>query len=150
MNEKTILENEMQLILPAKSENESPARAMLGAFLAQMNPTLEELADLKCVLSEAVTNAIVHAYRERVESEKQKVYIRVMCYRDRRVKIIVRDTGCGIADIAMARTPLFTTDPQHERSGMGFAVMETFTDRMSVVSKPGHGTKVTLWKQLKN
>ena len=143
------IENEMHLILPAKSENESISRAVVGAFLAQANPTLEELADLKCVVSEAVTNVIVHAYRG-YHQEDRKLYIRVICYRGRLVKIIVRDKGCGIADIEAARAPLFTTDPEHERSGMGFAVMENFTDKMTVLSKLGQGTKVTLWKQLKD
>ena len=141
--------NEMNLVIPAISQNEATARAMLGAFVAQLNPTLEELADLKCVLSEAVTNGIVHAYRFREGERVGNLYIRVACYRDRRVKIIVRDMGCGIADIAAAREPLFTTDPENERSGMGFSVMENFTDKMLVSSKVGCGTKVTLWKQLK-
>ena len=142
--------NEMQLVLPAISQNESVSRAMIGAFVAQLNPTLEELADLKCVLSEAVTNGIIHAYRHLTGEARGNLYIRVSCYRDRRVKIVVRDTGCGIPDIKAAREPLFTTDPENERSGMGFAVMENFTDKMSVSSKVGCGTKVTLWKQLKN
>lgn len=143
------IQNQMNVVLPAKSENEAVARAVVGAFVAQMNPTLEELADIKCVVSEAVTNGIVHAYRDRSFGEKGQLYIRVTCYRNRQVKITVRDCGCGIADIAKAREPLFTTDPANERSGMGFSVMENFTDKMTVSSKVGCGTKVVLWKQLK-
>ena len=142
------IQNQIELVFPAISQNEGAARAMVGAFLAQQNPTLEELADLKCILSEAVTNAIVHAYREKEKREECKVYIRVICYRDRWVKIIVRDKGCGIPDVEAARVPLFTTDPENERSGMGFAVMENFSHRMSVWSKVGGGTRITLWKHL--
>ena len=150
MKKHTKIQNEMKLTLPALSENEGICRAMVGAFLSQMNPTLEELADLKCALSEAVTNCIVHAYRHTDGERVGDIYIRVTCDRSRHVKIIVRDCGCGIADIALAKAPLFTTDPEGERSGMGFAVMENFTDRLRVASKPGYGTKITLEKQLKN
>ena len=121
--------------------------AMVGAFLSQLNPTLEELADVKCAVSEAFTNAVVHAYRAE-NKEIGEVYIALTSDRSGRVKIIVRDRGCGIPDIALARTPLFTTDPDGERSGMGFAVMESFCDRVLVWSQPGRGTKVTLLKSL--
>ena len=139
--------NECKITLPALSVNEGICRAMVGAFLSQMNPTLEELADVKCAVSEAFTNAVVHAYRAQGD-EIGEVYIALTSDRSGRVKIIVRDRGCGISDIALARTPLFTTDPDGERSGMGFAVMESFCDRVLVWSKPGYGTKVTLFKTL--
>ena len=139
--------NECKITLPALSVNEGICRAMVGAFLSQMNPTLEELADVKCAVSEAFTNAVVHAYRAQGD-EIGEVYIALTSDRSGRVKIIVRDRGCGISDIALARTPLFTTDPDGERSGMGFAVMESFCDRVLVWSRPGHGTKVTLLKTL--
>lgn len=139
--------NECKITLPALSVNEGICRAMVGAFLSQMNPTLEELADVKCAVSEAFTNAVVHAYRAQGD-EIGEVYIALTSDRSGRVKIIVRDRGCGISDIALARTPLFTTDPDGERSGMGFAVMESFCDRVLVWSKPRHGTKVTLFKTL--
>ena len=141
--------NEMKLALPAVGENEGICRAMVGAFVSRMNPTIEELADIKCAVSEAVTNCIVHAYRDSAAPEFGEIYILVTCYRDGRVKITVRDNGCGIADIAAARTPLFTTAPGEERSGMGFSVMENFTDRLTVSSKVGHGTKVTMVKKLR-
>ena len=139
--------NECKITLPALSVNEGICRAMVGAFLSQLNPTLEELADVKCAVSEAFTNAVVHAYRAQGDKIGE-VYIALTSDRSGRVKIIVRDRGCGISDIALARTPLFTTDPDGERSGMGFAVMESFCDRVLVWSKPGHGTKVTLFKTL--
>ena len=144
---KNNVTNELKFCLPARGENEAVARAMVAAFAAQLNPTIAELADVKCIVSEAVTNAIVHAYRDRAGGGE--VYITVTCFRDRRVKITVKDTGCGIEDVEQARRPLYTGHPEEERSGMGFAVMENFSDRMSVVSKPAHGTKVTLWKYLR-
>ena len=139
--------NECKITLPALSVNEGICRAMVGAFLSQLNPTLEELADVKCAVSEAFTNAVVHAYKAETD-EVGDVYIALTSDRARRVKITVRDHGCGIADIALAMTPLFTTDPDGERSGMGFAVMESFCDRVKVWSRAGRGTKVTLQKTL--
>lgn len=143
--------NEMKVVLPAISANESICRALVGAFVAQLNPTIEQLADIKCAVSEAVTNCIVHAYRSDKSSSDADygdIYISVTCYCDRRVKITVRDEGCGIPDIEAARAPLFTTDTAGERSGMGFAVMENFCDKLSVASRVGHGTKITLVKYL--
>ncbi|MBO5790829.1 MAG: anti-sigma F factor [Clostridia bacterium] len=147
MKKSSLLLNECKITLPALSVNESICRAMVGAFLSQLNPTIEELADVKCAVSEAFTNAVVHAYKGK-EDEIGDVYIALTSDRKRRVKITVRDQGCGIADIALAMTPLFTTDPDGERSGMGFAVMESFCDRVSVWSRAGRGTKVTLLKTL--
>ena len=136
--------NELKFTLPALSVNEGVARAVVGAFCAQLNPTVEEIADLKCAVSEAVTNAIVHAYR----GEGGLIYISVSLYADRSIAVTVRDHGCGIPDVALARQPLYTTNTDGERSGMGFSVMETFTDRLTVVSRPGRGTRVNMKKRL--
>ncbi len=141
---KRVTINRMKLHLPAISANESVCRAVVAAFIAQLDPAIEELADIKCAVSEAVTNAVVHAYFCRGGD----LYITVTLYADRTVKIEVRDKGCGIPDVKQARTPLFTTDTDGERSGMGFSVMETFCDRVSVHSRVGHGTRVTMLKKL--
>ena len=130
--------------------NEGAARATVGAFLLQMDPTLEDLSDLKCATSEAVTNAVVHGYRrDGDEKEEGEVYLSLAILPDRVVRVTVKDKGCGIEDVARARTPLFTTDPAGERSGMGFSVMEAFSDRLTVKSRPGKGTKVTFYKKMK-
>ncbi len=136
--------NEMKITLPALSVNEGVARALVGAFCAQLNPTLEEIADLKCAVSEAVTNCTVHAYR----GAGGPIYISVSLYDDRSITVTVRDRGCGIPDVALARQPLYTTNTDGERSGMGFSVMETFTDRLTVRSRVGVGTGVTMKKRL--
>ena len=132
----------MQLKLPALSANEGMARATVAAFCAQLDPGAIELADIKCAVSEAVTNCIVHAYRH----EDGIIYITVSLLEGRVAKIEIRDRGCGIEDVKEARQPLFTTDAAGERSGMGFTVMESFTDRISVSSKPEKGTKIVLYK----
>ena len=132
--------------------NEGVARAIVGAFLAQLDPTVEDLSDLRCAVSEAVTNAVVHGYGRQDgtdEAEDRRVGLSLSILPDRVVRITVRDKGCGIEDVERARTPLFTTDPAGERSGMGFSVMEAFSDRMTVRSRPGKGTKVTLYKKMK-
>ena len=134
--------NKMQLKLPALSANEGMARATVAAFCAQLDPSAIELADIKCAVSEAVTNCIVHAYRH----EDGLIYITVSLLEGRVAKIEIRDRGCGIEDVKEARQPLFTTDAAGERSGMGFTVMESFTDRISVTSKPEKGTKIVLYK----
>ncbi|MBR7095775.1 MAG: anti-sigma F factor [Clostridia bacterium] len=136
--------NEMKLTLPALSANEGAARAIVGAFCAQLDPTVEELSDLKCAVSEAVTNAIVHAYH----GMGGLIYISVALFEDRSITVVIRDRGCGIADVAQARQPLFTTGADGERSGMGFSVMETFTDCLTVRSRIGVGTRVTMKKCL--
>ena len=136
-------QNELNLTFLSRSSNESFARVAVAAFLAQLDPTIEELNDIKTAVSEAVTNCIVHAYKEQIS----KVYITVRVYGDRRVQIRVRDTGCGIDDIGQAMEPLFTT-AGGERAGLGFAVMQSFMDKLSVRSKPGKGTTVTMVKQL--
>lgn len=136
--------NRLTCTLPALSCNESVARSLVAAFLSLPDPTLEELADIRCAVSEAVTNAIVHGYR----GTTGEIYISVKLYDDRTVRIEIKDRGVGIADIEEARRPLFTTDASGERSGMGFAVMEAFTDRLRVFSTPGRGTRVVLEKRL--
>ena len=134
--------NKMQLKLPSLSANEGMARAAVAAFCAQLDPSGIELADIKCAVSEAVTNCIVHAYRNR----EGLIYITVSLLEGRVAKIEIRDRGCGIPDVKEARQPLFTTDAQSERSGMGFTVMESFTDKISVTSRVGYGTKITMYK----
>ncbi len=136
--------NEMKLQLPSYSINESMARAAVAAFCAQMDPNATEIADIKCAVSEAVTNCIVHAYRDTVGV----VYITVQLYSDRVVRIEIRDKGCGIENVSVARQPLYTTDAQGERSGMGFTVMESFCDKVRVRSTCGKGTTVILYKCL--
>ena len=143
-SKKAGLINEMRLQLPAISQNEAVARAAVAVFCTQAEPDTTELADIKCAVSEAVTNSIVHAYRHK----KGSVYITVSLFADRTVRITVEDKGCGIADIARAREPLFTTDAAGERSGMGFTVMENFMDRLYVSSHQGKGTTVVLVKHL--
>ena len=138
------VENEMRLILPSLSVNEGMARSAVSAFCAQLNPTAVELADIKCAVSEAVTNCIVHAYRETVG----EITLIVKLCEGRMVQIEIRDRGCGIEDVKRAREPLFTTDAEGERSGMGFTVMESFCDGVRVNSRVGRGTTVTLLKRL--
>ena len=134
--------NKMQLKLPALSANEGMARAAVAAFCAQLDPSGIELADIKCAVSEAVTNCIVHAYRH----SEGLIYITVSLLEGRVAKIEIRDRGCGIPDVKEARQPLFTSDAQSERSGMGFTVMESFTDKINVSSRVGSGTKITMYK----
>lgn len=134
--------NKMQLKLPSLSANEGMARAAVAAFCAQLDPSGVELADIKCAVSEAVTNCIVHAYRH----GEGLIYITVSLLEGRVAKIEIRDRGCGIPDVKEARQPLFTTDAQSERSGMGFTVMESFTDKISVSSRVDGGTKITMYK----
>ena len=136
--------NRMRLILPAVSVNEGIARAAIAAFCAQCDPGATELADVKCAVSEAVTNCIVHAYRER----EGEICITVRLIPGG-VRIAVRDRGCGIEDVQRAREPLFTTDAAGERSGMGFTVMESFMDKLTVRSAKGRGTLVILTKYFK-
>lgn len=138
--------NEMRLDFLAVSKNESFARLAISAFILPLNPTLEELADVKTAVSEAVTNAIVHGYRQ--ESATGTVRIHAFLFADNVLQVDVMDKGCGIADIALARTPFYTTADDEERSGMGFTVMESFMDSVAVKSAPGHGTTIRMTKQL--
>ena len=135
--------NEIKIKLPSLSVNEGVARSVCAAFCAQLDPTSTEIADVKCAVSEAVTNCIVHAYKDTVGI----IYITVRLCEGRLARIDIRDKGCGIEDVSLARQPLFTTDAENERSGMGFTVMESFCDKVRVTSKRGNGTNVTLIKQ---
>ena len=137
--------NSMYLVLPSYSVNEGIARGAVAAFCTQLNPTASELGDIKCALSEAVTNSIVHAYKDCIG----EIYITVDLLENSVVKIKIKDKGCGIEDVKCARTPLYTTDRAGERSGMGFTVMESFTDAMRVTSKREKGTCVVMYKQIK-
>ena len=139
--------NEMKLRLPAKSINESVCRAIISAFSAELNPTVEELGDLRCAVSEAVTNCIVHAYRYQTDNEGY-IYISARLYDTREITVEISDNGCGIADVEAARAPMYTTGGDG-RCGMGFLVMESFTDALSVKSKVGKGTTVLMRKILK-
>lgn len=135
--------NHMQLQFDAKSVNEGFARVAVAAFLTELNPTLDEIADIKTAVSEAVTNAIIHGYPD---GDGQ---VRLLCkIEGKEIFIMVEDEGVGIADVEKAKTPLFTTKPELERSGMGFAFMEAFMDEVQVASKPGKGTCVVMKKAL--
>lgn len=141
--------NEMELKLPAISINEAVSRSVVSAFAAELDPTVEELGDLRCAVSEAVTNCIVHAYKGRGDSDPGYIYISVRLYDTREVIIEITDTGCGIEDVELARRPHFTDGESGERCGMGFLVMESFTDYLSVKSHKGVGTTVLMRKNLK-
>ena len=138
--------NKIQIKLPALSVNESMARAAVAAFVSQLDPGVTEIADIKCAVSEAVTNAIVHGYRDTPETGSIAITVSILS--GRAVRIEIKDKGCGIPDVGQARQPLYTTDAAGERSGMGFTVMESFTDALKVASKVGQGTTVTMWKKL--
>lgn len=135
--------NSFRMVIDSKSVNESFARSAVASFVAQLDPTLDEISDIRMAVSEAVTNCIVHAYPESVG----KIYIQVSIIEDSKVKITVRDKGCGIIDVRQAMEPLFTT-LGGERAGLGFAVMESFTDKISVRSKLNKGTTVTMIKRI--
>ena len=138
-----MLENNVEVIFDAKSENESFARVVAAAFVTKLDPTLEEISDIKTAVSEAVTNCIVHGY----EGEEGKVYMD-LSLKDNEVTIKIKDDGVGIDNIHRAMEPLFTTKPELERSGMGFAFMEAFMDEIAVVSQPGVGTEVHMKKRV--
>ena len=132
----------------ARSINEGFARMVAMGFMMDMNPTVDELADVKTAVSEAVTNAIIHGYGE---DEAQVSKVKMTCLRSgQQLTIIVEDFGVGIADIEKAREPFYTTKPDMERSGMGFAFMETFMDEVEIWSKPGEGTRITMSKYISN
>ena len=135
--------NGVKFIFPAISENERTARAVVSAFLVQLDPTVEELADIRTAVSEAVTNAIVHGYRQK--SGDIELHIKLL--ENREIYLRIKDRGCGIADVEKAREPLYTTGGE-ERSGMGFTIMESFTDKMKVKTAVGKGTMVQLEKKL--
>lgn len=136
-------ENQMQITFPSKSVNEAFARAAVASFAAQLDPTLDELGDIKTAVSEAVTNCIVHAYPDRIGT----IVIRCRILDGNVLDLTVRDRGCGIEDIEQARRPMYTTGGL-ERSGMGFTIMESFMDKLKVRSTPGRGTTVTMEKRI--
>jgi len=141
--------NEMELVFDAKSENEGFARVAVAAFMTGMNPTLEEVSDVKTAVSEAVTNAIIHGYGFTNNEEGIKNKVRLHCsIQEKLLRISVEDKGVGIEDVIKAREPLFTTKPELERSGMGFAFMEAFMDSVQVYSVLGEGTRVVMEKTL--
>lgn len=136
--------NEMKLQIESRSVNESFARAAVAAFASQLDPTVEEISDIKTAVSEAVTNCIVHGYSQKVG----KIYIWARIYENGLFRVSIKDKGCGIENVKQAMEPLFTT-LGGERAGLGFAVMESFCDKIRVSSKPGKGTTVVLDKNLK-
>ncbi|PWM34736.1 MAG: anti-sigma F factor [Clostridiales bacterium] len=140
------MKNSMKLQFDSRSCNESFARTAIAAFAAQLDPTYDELSDIKTAVSEAVTNCIVHAYAERLNT----VYITASINDENLLTVKVRDRGCGIPDIKRAMEPLFTTDTAGERAGLGFAVMQSLCDKVRVRSTPGKGTTVTLIKKLES
>ena len=133
--------NEMNLNFLSRSCNEGFARTSIAAFVSQLDPTIDELADIKTAVSEAVTNCIVHGYKSGIG----KIYISSKIYDNGKIVIKIKDKGCGIPDVKQALEPLFTTGGS-ERSGLGFAVMQSFMDKIKVISKPEKGTSVTLQK----
>lgn len=135
--------NKMSIKLESRSVNEGFARQTVAAFVAQLDPTMEELNDIKTIVSEAVTNSIVHGYRDRLGY----ITVSVRLMENRIAEIKVKDSGCGIQDVEQARQPMFTTGDA-ERSGMGFTIMESFTDKLRVRSTVGRGTQVTLIKTI--
>ena len=135
--------NQMHLTFPAMSENEAFARMTAAAFAAQLNPTVEEITDIRTAVSEAVTNAIIHGYDSKPKLVYMDAYIE-----NNTIRIIIRDDGRGIEDVEQAMQPFYTSMPDADRSGMGFAVMQAFMDEVYVVSKPNDGTTVTLIKHI--
>ena len=136
--------NYIKLEFPSKSVNEGYARSAVAAFAAQLDPTMEELGDIRTAVSEAVTNAIVHAYPDSIGT----IWLKARIVDDDLLEITVRDKGRGIPDVDQAMQPLFTTGGE-ERSGMGFTIMESFTDRLKVRSSPGNGTAVTMTRRIR-
>ena len=134
----------MNMSFESRSSNEGFARSAAAAFIAQLDPTIGELNDIRTAVSEAVTNCVVHAYK----NEIGKITVNVKLLSDNSVIVRIHDSGCGIENIKQAMEPLFTTAPSEDRAGLGFAVMQSFTDKVSVRSKPGRGTTVTLKKAL--
>ena len=142
---RTVCSNYIKLEFPAKSANEGFARSAVAAFASQLDPTLDELGDIKTAVSEAVTNAIVHAY----PNEMGTVWLKARILDGDTLELTVKDKGRGIPDVKQAMEPLFTTGGE-ERSGMGFTIMESFTDRLQVRSKPGRGTVVSMKRKIRS
>ncbi|HBE13717.1 MAG TPA: anti-sigma F factor [Clostridiales bacterium] len=141
---KNPYKNQIKIEFDAVSQNEALARVIICGFLMELHPTVEELCDVKTALSEAVTNSIVHGYKD--QSGKIKLICRI--YNDKELYISVTDFGRGIEDISKAREPMFTTDRESERSGMGFTIMETFMDEFKVTSRVGKWTRIVMRKKI--
>jgi len=139
------MNNQIKIEMDARSENVSLARVVATAFITPLDPSVGEMSDIKTAVSEAVTNAIIHGY----DGKAGTVSMDLSC-NGREVTIVICDAGVGIEDVAGAREPLFTTKPEMERSGLGFTVMESFMDSVTVISTPGAGTRVTMSKKLEN
>ena len=140
--------NSFKTVLPAISRNEQFCRSIAVAFAAQCDPTVEEIADIKTIVSEAVTNCIVHAYRAETKESQKLIYITCELYEGGLLRFTVKDKGCGIADIEQAMEPLYTTDAENERSGMGLPIMKAFSDSFSIRSTVGKGTKIIFTKRI--
>ncbi|MDE5756927.1 MAG: anti-sigma F factor [Clostridia bacterium] len=138
--------NEFKLKLLSKTGNESFARSCVSAFCLELNPTLEEINDVKTAVSEAVTNCIVHAYNNSQEEKYIDLSVRI---ENGKVEIIIEDEGCGIDDVEQAIQPFYTTKPDQERSGMGFTLIKTFMDKVDIISQKDKGTKVIMQKEFK-
>ncbi|MBQ6077605.1 MAG: anti-sigma F factor [Clostridia bacterium] len=138
--------NEMEIRFLSLSGNEGFARAVASAFASQMNPSIEALSDIRTAVSEAVTNAIIHGYEQRDD----RLVCMQMTIDNDLLTVTVRDDGCGIDDIELARKPFYTSKPELERSGMGFSVMEAFMDTVSIVSEPHKGTTITMQKRIRH
>lgn len=136
--------NEMKMSFESRSCNESFARSSVAAFVSVLDPNVEEISDIKTAVSEAVTNSIVHGYKNKIGT----VYIHVKIFEGARISICIKDKGCGIPDIKKAMEPLYTTCETGERAGLGFSIMESFMDKIKVRSKPEKGTSVTLEKSI--
>ena len=143
---KRALVNQVKTSFPAKSINESLSRMIVSSIICQLDPTIDELSDVKTAVSEAVTNCIVHGYNNNGAGE---INLYVCYYDDGVVRIIIKDKGRGIEDIKKAMQPLYTTDSSGERTGMGFSIMQSFMDKIKVISKPGKGTTVIFDKKIK-
>ena len=142
---KNLYDNEMEVKFLSKSNNESFSRIVVAAFAAQLDPTIEELSDIKTAISEAVTNSIIHGYEER------QGIVKLICkIREKEVIIEISDTGKGIENVEIAKQPLYTTKPDLERSGMGFTIMESFMDDVEVESVLGLGTKISMRRKIKS
>ena len=147
-NMKKDIQNYFKITLPAKSANEAFSRSAISAFVAQLDPTIEELCDIKTAVSEAVTNCIVHAYKDITDEDKKTISILATANSKKLICIRIKDKGCGIENISNALQPMYSGSGSDERSGMGFSIMQCFTDSLTVKSKPGKGTTVTLKKYI--
>lgn len=138
------MNNKMELKFSAKSKNESFARVAVASFASQLDPTIDEISDIKTAVSEAVTNSIIHGY-----DEDESKFVKIICeIQDDVIKVTIEDEGHGIEDLSMAMQPLYTSKPELERSGMGFTVMETFMDEIRVASIKEEGTKIVMKKKI--